>query len=382
MTLPTQAKVWGAILLAFVLILVLLKGILLPFVAGMAIAYLLDPICDWLERHGWSRDAATVIVTSIFATIVVLVLLLVVPLAVKEVVAFLATLPDLISTTYDRIAPYLSELQLRLNLPSAAELSTMARERFGTALSWLGEALQGIATQGLAFANLLSLIFITPVVTFYLLRDWDKLVAKIDDLLPRAHAPTIRAQTLLVNQTLAGFARGQSTVCLILAVYYATALALVGLPFGIVIGLISGILTFIPYVGSLTGFVVSMAIAIGQFQDPWWVLLVAALFGVGQVVEGNFLTPKLVGDRVGLHPVWVIFALLAGGALFGFVGLLLAVPVAAVVGVVVRFGILQYRGSRLYLGHGPTVTPVDVIAEGSMIAPSDLSPDAPRDRQS
>ncbi len=360
MTLGTQAKVWAGILAVFVLALILLKGILLPFVAGMAIAYLLDPTCDRLERLGCSRNLATVIVTAIFAVAVILFLLLIVPLAVQEAVNFLSSLPDFISRTQDRLLPYVAELQQRLNLPDAAEMSQLARERFGTALSWLGGALQSVVGQGLALANLLSLIFITPVVTFYLLRDWDRLVAKIDELLPRAHAATIRSQALLVNQTLAGFARGQSMVCATLAIYYASALMLVSLPFGLIVGLLAGLLTFIPYVGALTGFAVSMAIAIGQFTDPWSIALVAVIFGIGQVLEGNFLTPKLVGDRVGLHPVWIIFALLAGGSLFGFVGLLLAVPVAAVVGVLVRFGIAQYRVSRLYLaGHGemPAIDP-------------------------
>ncbi len=383
MTLATQSKIWGVVLLVFVLFLVLLKSILLPFVAGMAIAYLLDPLCDRLERMGCSRDVATVIVTAVFATLVILVLLLVVPPAISELVSFLTSLPDLITRTYERMLPYLTQWQAQLNLPSGAELSGMARERFGTALAWVAGALQGVAAQGLAIANLLSLVFITPVVTFYLLRDWDRLVGKVDELLPRVHAPTIRTQTRLVNQTLAGFARGQSLVCLTLGIYYAAALALIGLPFGLVVGLAAGILSFIPYVGSLTGFGVSMAIAIGHFQDPWWVLLTAAVFGVGQIVEGNFLTPKLVGDRVGLHPVWIIFALLAGGTLFGFVGLLLAVPVASVIGVMMRFSIVQYRESRLYLGHSPAVVPVDVIAEGSMIAPSHIAPDdvPPADRE-
>jgi predicted PurR-regulated permease PerM len=373
MTLGTQAKIWGVILVAFVVFLVLLKSILLPFVAGMAIAYLLDPTCDRLERMGSSRDLATVIVTAIFAVVVILFLLLIVPLALQEAVAFLGSLPDFISRTQDRLAPYVAQLQQSFSLPDAAEMSQLARERFGTALSWLGGALQSVVGQGLALANLLSLIFITPVVTFYLLRDWDRLVSKLDELLPRAHAATIRSQAALVNQTLAGFARGQSMVCLTLAFYYATGLVLVGLPFGLIVGLIAGLLTFIPYVGSLTGFGVSMAIAIGQFDDPWSIAIVALIFGVGQLVEGNFLTPKLVGDRVGLHPVWIIFALLAGGALFGFVGLLLAVPVAAVIGVLVRFGIGQYRASRLYLGseagipmldpEAPTQLPLEIPAE-------------------
>jgi predicted PurR-regulated permease PerM len=353
MTLSTQAKVWSITLIAFVAILVLLKSILLPFVAGMAIAYLLDPLCDRLEAMGASRTVATSIVTAVFAIVVILLLLLIVPLAVQQVIAFLGSLPDFIARTQDRLMPLYVELQHRLNLPDVTELGGIARNRLGTALSWLAGLLEGVVGQGLALANLLSLIFITPVVAFYLLRDWDRLVAKIDDLLPRDHADVIRQQAALANQTLAGFARGQSMVCVILALYYSTVLMLVGLPFGIIVGLLAGLLTFIPYVGSLTGFVVSMAIAIGQFDNWWSIGLVAILFGAGQEVEGNFMTPKLFGDRVGLHPVWIIFALLAGGALFGFVGLLLAVPVAAVVGVLVRFSIARYRASKLYLGTRP-----------------------------
>ena len=353
MALSTQAKVWGIALVVFVALLVLLKSILLPFVAGMAIAYLLDPVCDRLEAMGASRTLATTIVTAVFAIVVILLLLLIVPLVVQQAIAFLSTLPDFISRTQERLLPYYMHLQQRLDLPDTTELGQIARTRLGTALSWLAGLLEGVVGQGLALANLLSLIFITPVVTFYLLRDWDRLVARLDDLLPRDHAPAIRAQAALVNQSLAGFARGQSMVCLTLALYYSIALLIVGLPFGVVIGLIAGLLTFIPYVGSLTGFAVSMAIAIGQFDNWWSVAIVAIIFGVGQVLEGNFLTPKLVGDRVGLHPVWIIFALLAGGALFGFVGLLLAVPAASVIGVLVRFSTAQYRASKLYLGTRP-----------------------------
>ena len=375
MTLGTQAKVWAIVLVVFVAILVLLKSILLPFVAGMAIAYLLDPVCDRLERMGASRTVATAIVTAVFAVVVILLLLLIVPLAVQQLIAFLGSLPDYIARTHDRLLPYYMELQQRLNLPDSAELTELARARFGTALSWLGAALQSLVDQGRALAGLLSLIFITPVVTFYLLRDWDRLVGRLNDLLPRDHADVIRAQAALTNQTLAGFARGQSMVCLILALYYSISLMIIGLPFGVVVGLMAGILTFIPYVGSLTGFAVSMAIAIGQFDSWWSVALVAIVFGIGQALEGNFLTPKLVGDRVGLHPVWIIFALLSGGALFGFVGLLLAVPIAAVIGVLVRFSIAQYRASKLYLGVRPPrislVEPDDSTAGDAAAGPSD-----------
>jgi predicted PurR-regulated permease PerM len=355
MTLGTQAKIWGIVLAVFIVVLVLLKGILLPFVAGMAIAYLLDPVCDRLEKAGVSRTVATTIVTAIFAIIVIVLLVLIVPLAIQQAIQFVSSLPDFIARAQDRLLPYYLELRQQFDLPDVTELGEIARNRIGTAMSWLAGLLEGLVTQGLALANLLSLIFITPVVAFYLLRDWDRLVARLDDLLPRDHADVIRRLAKQANESLAGFARGQSMVCMLLAMYYATLLVIVGLPFGIVVGLVAGLLTFIPYVGSLTGFVVSMAIAVGHYDNWGSVALVGVIFISGQVIEGNFLTPKLVGDRVGLHPVWIIFALLAGGALFGFLGLLLAVPVAALVGVLVRFAIGQYRASRLYLGTRPAI---------------------------
>ncbi|MGH7186923.1 MAG: AI-2E family transporter, partial [Pseudomonadota bacterium] len=216
--------------------------------------------------------------------------------------------------------------------------------------NWTLQALGGLLSGGLALVNILSLLFITPVVTFYLLRDWDRIVKQIDALLPREHAETIREQARLVNETLSGFVRGQATVCFLLGGFYAVALSLAGLDFGLVIGLIAGALSFIPFVGTIFGFVASVGLAFAQFDQWHRIAIVVAIFLVGQFVEGNFLTPKLVGDRVRLHPVWIIFALLAGAALFGFVGLLLAVPVAAVIGVLIRFAVSRYTASPLYGG--------------------------------
>ena len=201
-----------------------------------------------------------------------------------------------------------------------------------------------------AALSLASLLVITPVVTFYLLRDWDHLVARVDSWLPRHYAGTVRVEVRKVDEILAGFVRGQSSVCVILALFYAIGLTLAGLNFGLVIGLVAGLLSFIPFVGSAVGFVASVGMALVQFDDWLRIGIVAAIFVIGQAVEGNFLTPKLVGDRVGLHPVWVIFALLAGGFLFGFVGVLLAVPVAAVVGVLTRFLMAQYLDSTFHRG--------------------------------
>ena len=199
--------------------------------------------------------------------------------------------------------------------------------------------------------NAIVLFILVPIVAFYLLYDWDDIVARVDGLLPRDHAPVVRKLAGEIDKTMAGFVRGQGTVCLILGTYYAVALMLVGLNFGLVVGFIAGALTFIPYVGALVGGLLAIGLALFQFWGDWlWILLVWAIFQSGQFVEGNILTPRMVGSSVGLHPVWLIFALSAFGALFGFVGLLVAVPVAAALGVLTRFAIAQYKSSRLYRG--------------------------------
>lgn len=217
-------------------------------------------------------------------------------------------------------------------------------------VGWLGTVLQSIVTGGVALFDVLTLLFITPIVAFYLLRDWDVMIGTIHGWLPRQHAATILDQVNEIDRTLAGFVRGQATVCLVLGLFYGVALSVFGLNFGLVVGSIAGLLSFIPYVGSLVGFVSSVGIALVQY-DTWTpVVVVVVIFLVGQAVEGNFLTPKLVGDKVGLHPVWVMFALLAGGSLFGFVGVLMAVPVAAVIGVLTRFALQQYLSSSYYSG--------------------------------
>lgn len=364
MTASQQLRFWLIGLLVALIGIYFLRAILLPFVAGMAIAYFLDPACDRLEK--WmSRTWATTLVTVLFAILAVLALLLIVPLMVDQLMQFLASLPDLLNRAHEKLLPYYMTLQQRFDLPDLTDLATLARDRMGSALSWIGQGVANVARGGMAIANLLSLIFITPVVTFYLLRDWDRVMDKVDALLPRHHAAVIRNQAREIDRTLAGFARGQATVCLVLAAYYATGLMIVGLPFGLVVGIAAGLLTFIPYLGAMSGFVIGIAIALVNFDGWSGPISVAAIFLVGQVLEGNFLTPKLVGDRVGLHPVWVIFALLAGGTLFGFLGLLLAVPSAAAIGVLVRFAIGRYLESPVYLGRArprpaPVPTPVGI----------------------
>jgi predicted PurR-regulated permease PerM len=351
---PPRMRRWPsylAALIVFLILVYLLRTVLLPFVAGMGVAYFLDPVCDKLEKWGCSRTLATTLVTVAFALLIILGLLVIVPVLVEQLTNFIRDLPQLVERAHQRLLPLYTQFQLRFDLPAFDDLGTLLRNRLGAILGFFGDAVQGVVSGGAALANLLSLLFITPVVTFYLLRDWDLLVTRLDTLLPRDHAQVIREQMQAIDTTMAGFIRGQASVCLVLGTYYAAGLMLVGLPFGLVIGMAAGILTFIPYVGSLSGFVISMAVALASFEGWQGPAIVAGIFVTGQVLEGNFLTPKLVGDRVGLHPVWIIFALLAGGALFGFVGLLLAVPVAAAVGVLVRFAIRRYLASPLYLGH-------------------------------
>lgn len=358
MSVRNQAIVWGLFVFVLVLLLAYLREVLFPFVAGFAVAYFLDPVCDRLERAGMSRIWATVLVTVLFFVLFILALALLVPVLYGQLIQFLNNLPGYADALQVKAAPLVDAA--RQYLAAEAEpfkVDAFVKEHLGDvakiAVGVLGKFMGGLQVT----FNIISLFVITPVVAFYLLRDWDHIVARIDSWLPRAHLETIRTQARLVDETLAGFLRGQFTVCLLLGLFYGVGLSLVGLDFGLVVGLGTGLVSFVPYFGMLIGFVVGFGLAIAQF-DAWQpIAMVAGVFAAGQVIEGNFLTPKLVGDRVNLHAVWIMFALLAGGALFGFVGILLAVPVAAVIGVLARFSLSQYRQSALYLGPSASKPP-------------------------
>lgn len=354
MTVRNQAIAWGVIVVVFVMLLVFLSEVLFPFVAGFAIAYFLDPVCDKLERAGMSRTWATVLVTAMFFILFILALALLVPVLYGQLVQFLNNLPGYAATIQAKAKPLIETAHTYLSTEAKPfEVDTFVKEHLGDvakiAVGVLGKFMGGLQVT----FNIISLFVITPVVAFYLLRDWDNIVERVDSWLPRAHVETIREQARLVDDTLAGFLRGQFIVCLLLGVFYGVGLSLVGLEFGLVVGLGTGLVSFVPYFGMLIGFVVGVALAIAQFDSWQPIAMVVGVFVAGQVIEGNFLTPKLVGDRVNLHAVWIMFALLVGGALFGFVGILLAVPVAAVIGVLARFSLSQYRQSALYLGTTP-----------------------------
>jgi predicted PurR-regulated permease PerM len=347
------ALFWLAVLGFLLLALHLLSGILLPFVAAFAIAYFLAPLVDRLEQWRLSRTLATAVVLLLFLLALALVVMLILPLIESQVTELSQRAPAAMEQGRQQVQQLLQMAQAKLSPEDAARLRDMAGSWASAALGWAAKLAEEILTSGVALANLLSLIFITPLVAFYLLRDWDSVVAQLESWVPRRHTATVRQQMAAINATLSGFVRGQTLIGLILAVYYAAALSIAGTNFAIVIGLLIGILSFIPVVGVVIGLVLAMGITL--VQTPTWAAagIVAVIFAVGQVAENSFLSPKLIGDRVNLHPVWVIFALLAFGRLFGFLGVLLAVPAAAVIGVMVRFGMSRYFASGFYDSGSP-----------------------------
>ncbi len=351
-TLRQQAFFWLSALIAIGLFLYMFRSILLPFVAGMAIAYLLDPVADWLERRGLSRLFATITILVAFVIVVFLAVIIIIPLLIDQMADLIERLPDLVA--------WLQNLIMTINvtmLPDwlndqAGNLRESSGEILREGAGLLAGLLQQIWNSGKALVDIAALFVVTPIVAFYLLLDWDRMIQKVDGWVPRDHVKTVRIIVHEMDETISGFVRGQGSLCLILGLFYATGLSLVGLNFGLLIGLFAGLISFIPYVGSMMGLLIAIGVALVQFwPDPVMIAVVAGVFFAGQFIEGNILQPKLLGSSVGLHPVWLMFALFAFGSLLGFVGMLIAVPAAAMIGVLVRFGLSRYLESNLYYGH-------------------------------
>lgn len=340
---------WLVLFLLFCGAVYVLKSVLLPFVAGLIIGYLLDPWASYFEKHGLNRTLSTLLVLLLVLVFMVPALIILFGVIDEQVGRFLSALPRYIASFLKKIEPLIIELQDRFPSVDAEKIREYIRANMANGIKFFGSVIRSLISGGFAFFNLLSLLLITPVVAFYMLRDWDAFIAKVDSLLPRKSKASIRDQAREIDRTLAGFIRGQLSVCVLLGTYYSIGLYLVGLELGVVVGFMAGIISFIPYIGSIFGFIVSIGIAFAQFDTMTPILQVVAVFLTGQFIEGNFLTPKLVGDNVGLHPVWVMFALLAGGVLLGFLGLMIAVPVAAIIGVLIRHAIINYKHSSLYL---------------------------------
>jgi predicted PurR-regulated permease PerM len=334
----------------------------LPFVVAMALAYFLDPVADKLEKWGFSRLLATVAILFVFVMVFILALMIIIPVLVSQASEFIARLPSLVA----RLQELLTAENNLLPAWISDQLATI-KEGFSGAIAegagFISQLFQQIWNSGKALVDIASLFVITPVVAFYLLLDWDDMVAKVDSWIPRDHLVTVRELAGKMDYAIAGFVRGQGSLCIILGVFYALSLSLAGLNFGLLIGLFAGLISFIPYVGSMVGLILSVGVAVVQFwPDYAMISIIVVIFAIGQFFEGNILQPKLVGERIGLHPVWLMFALLAFAALFGFVGMLIAVPAAAAVAVLVRFAIERYLESDLYIGKGPDGGDVDANA--------------------
>lgn len=364
MTLRQQARIWIGVALVAVALLYFLSSVILPFVAAMGLAYLLDPVADKLERLGLSRLMATLAILLVAVLIILALTAVAVPPLLRQLTSFIEAFPDLVDkaqgAVMDRGGALLDKLQLDVGKIFGAEAAANVDAqkvapglvRIGS--QWLLSAMKTLLSGGAAVINIASLMVVTPVVAFYLLLDWDRMIARIEANVPPRDRPRMHLIARDIDKALAGFVRGQSLLALFLGVWYAAGLTLVGVNYGLLIGLIGGVLSFIPYVGSLTVLVLSLIVAIAQaWPDLTLPGLAVGVFAVGQFLEGNVLSPRLVGDAMGLHPVWLIFALMAFGALFGFVGLLIGAPVAAVIGVLVRHGLAVYRDSAFFSAQAP-----------------------------
>jgi predicted PurR-regulated permease PerM len=356
--LERQVAFWVAALAAFIAVLWLLSTVLMPFIAGMVLAYLLDPIARRAQRWGVPRAVSALVVVTLVIVLLVVAVMMVAPVVSHQYEALSIRLPGYVarlqSLVVDPSDSWLGKI-FGEQLPDASKsVGTLVTQGSGFVTQFLASLWSG----GRAVLSMLSLLVITPVVAFYLLCDWERMVVTVDGWIPLQHRDTVRGLVRDIDNAIAGFVRGQAVICLILAVFYAAGLTLSGLNSGFLIGLGTGFLSFIPYVGALTGFLVAAIVAVAQFWPNWTpMLMVGAVFLIGQALEGYVLSPNLVGAKVGLHPVWMMFALIAFGYLFGFVGLLVAIPLAATIGVLLRFALRQYLHSPIYTGQHPDPGP-------------------------
>ena len=347
---------WQLLAIAAVIVYLiwLLAPVLMPFAVAAMLAYLGDPMADRLERLGLNRMWAATIVFVVLLIVVVGVLLLLIPLIARQVENLVSNLPRYGDWAQNVAWPWVqAKLHLDPHTFDSDRLLQMIKTHIGSIGDVATVVLGKVSRSGVGIAMWLTNLVLIPVVAFYLLRDWDRLVATIDGMLPRSLEPTIAHLARESDKILGAFVRGQLLVMLALGVFYGAGLELTGLSVGLLIGIVAGLLSFVPYLGFIVGFVAAIIAALVQFGDWTHVLLVCGVFAVGQLLEGYVLVPKLVGDKIGLHPVAVIFAVLAGGYLFGFLGVLLALPAASVIIVLLRYLVERYRMSELYTRQGP-----------------------------
>ena len=352
MTAKNQIYFWAATFAAFFAFVYLFKSVLLPFVLGGLIAYLLNPLVLAFGKLKINRTIAALIILLVFFTSTTLAIALAAPLLYNQSLQLISDAPDYAVNIWELIQPFIIQVSERLGLESieSVDIKSLITNNSETAADIAKRVLNKIAQGGQAFISAITTIVFTPIVAYFVMKEWVRITSWVEDLLPRDKKETILSLLKQIDMKISGFVRGQVSVALILAVGYAIALSIAGLKYGALIGIAAGLLSIIPMVGSALGLVTSVVVAYFQSFDLSYTAIIAAIFLVGQFIEGNILSPKIVGDSVGLHPLWVFFALLAGGALFGIVGMLIAVPVAAIAGVLLAFAILQYKSSPLYKG--------------------------------
>jgi predicted PurR-regulated permease PerM len=349
MTSKDKLFFWLFGIFALGLFVYLVSSILLPFVVAAIAAYFLNPAADRIQKLGISRTFSTTIITISFFLLTITITALLAPIFYNQFLTFLNTIPTYVTYINNSILPEFSRILEKIDPSAIEKIKSSIGDFSGYALKFIGSLVTNLFNSGIAILNILSLLFITPVVTFYMLRDWHKILDKINSWLPVKNAALIRKQAKAIDNILAGYIRGQTQVCLLVGAFYAILLTIAGLEFSVFIGLATGLLLFIPYVGTLFGFTVGILVAFFQFGDMQHIGIISAIFIIGQIIESTFITPNLVGNKVGLHPAWIMFGLLAGGAMFGFIGVLMAVPVTAVTGVMIRLLITQYLKSPAYL---------------------------------
>ena len=347
----TDSQRWMVIcgvLLTAALIYVL-QPILTPFLVGALLAYLGDPVADWLETKKLNRTLAVTIVFGFFAALSIGMLVIIIPLLGKQIIAFVESIPAMIDWVQLNVLPWIKRfLRHNTELIQVDQLKAAFAEHWQEAGGILTQLVKQMTASGLVMVTVIVNLMIIPVVTFYLLRDWDEMMARIFELLPMRIAPTAARLAKESDEVLGAFLRGQLSVMASLAVVYSIGLSIVGLDFALLVGVIAGLFSVVPYLGPIVGIAAAGTATLIQFPDLWHILGVCLVFGIGQMLEGMWLTPLLVGDRIGLHPVAVIFAILSGGQLGGFAGVLLALPTAAVLMVFVRLAHEKYKSSNLY----------------------------------
>lgn len=377
MRVERQVLFWLSAAILLVLVIGFLRGIVLPFVAGIVIAYFLNPAADRLTQWGVPRGVAAAFIVVALGCAIVAAFVFLVPLLVTQAQQFAVALPEELTRLRSLIETWARE-RLGTHYPEfEAGLDRGSQTISDNWASLAGAVAGSLWSQGRALFDFLSLMLVTPLVVFYVLTDWHPMLAKLDSWLPRDHAPTIRRLASDVNDAVSAFIRGQGTVCMVLAVYYAVALGATGLRYGLLVGLATGLLSFVPFVGWALGLITATIIAIVQFwPDAVPILTVIGIFIGAQVLDAGFLSPKIVGSKIGLHPVWLIFALFVFSYMFGFVGVLVAVPIAAAIAVLVRFALSVYLASPVYRGDAALIPPRSV-AQGASPAPALQKPFSP-----